>query len=357
MATRVEIDRVIAELTGLETWLREQVLFMGIDPSLRMRLALELTPILTKLDSVRSACGQAADSYFGVEAEISRELREGHPPNIEKIATGFAGVGATLGLLIETPVTSTLVGVSNRVVPPNSIGELAKRLNLIAELGPAWIRIEKFREPATLVSAEAGYISPSTARYIVYIPGTQAWSPQTSKNPLDLTSNLSAISKTGFAGSERAVALAMEQAGIKPDSPVLLVGHSQGGLLAANISTRYAGSKVLTFGAPISQLSGRLSGSVLSVEHDGDLVPGLDFRPNPLETNWVTVRQKLAGADPLKQHEMAGYLRTALDIDEVEASGGLAKLRQEIADFAGDFRVEGQALDFEISRTKESAKP
>jgi len=64
------------------------------------------------------------------------------------------------------------------------------------------------------VSAAEGLISVHEARYVVYIPGTQEWGPKPGTNPFDLTSNLGAISKTGFAGSERAVALAMQQAGI-----------------------------------------------------------------------------------------------------------------------------------------------
>jgi pimeloyl-ACP methyl ester carboxylesterase len=184
---------------------------------------------------------------------------------------------------------------------------------------------------------------------VVYIPGTQRWAPKTGTNPFDLTSNLSAISKTGSAGSERAVALAMTQAGIGPDSKVLLVGHSQGGMVAANISTRFAGSKVLTFGSPLGQLTGKLAAPTLSVEHERDPVPKLDSRPNALAANWVTVRQEFAGADPIAQHEMAGYLATARDIDEKPvAETGLVRLRQEISGFAGE--NAGQAYFFELRR-------
>lgn len=358
IATTAEIDRVIAELHGLELWLRNQIELQAFvsEPMLHIRLAFELPPILEKLAVIRDSCGRAADSYFGAEASISKELRESQPPKIENIATGFAGIGALFGLLTETAVTANLVGMTNAVAAPNSIFQLASRLNDVSELGPGWIRIEKFREPATPVSAAEGYVLPQPARYVVYIPGTQDWGPKTGENPLDLTSDLSAISKTGFAGSERAVAAAMEQAGVKTDSAVLFVGHSQGGIIAANLATRFAGSKTLTFGAPIGQLSEKLKAPTISVEHDGDLVPGLDSRPNPLAPNWVTVRQKIAG-NPLEQHAMAGYLNTANEIDQSTENGGLARLRSEIANFAGDQQADGQALDFEIVRTRESAKP
>jgi pimeloyl-ACP methyl ester carboxylesterase len=231
---------------------------------------------------------------------------------------------------------------------------------LISESAPgldgdkAWIRIEKFLEPASPVGT-AAYDKPLLqARYVVYIPGTQSWGPKPGANPFDLTSNLSAISKTGFAGSERAVALAMTQAGINADSKVLLVGHSQGGMVAANISTRFAGSKVLTFGAPLGQLTDKIKAPTLSVEHNRDPVPKLDSRPNPLAANWVTVRQEIEGVDPITQHEMTGYQATAKAIDAFRAEPALQKLREEISGFAGD--EAGQAYIFELQRDELPAK-
>jgi hypothetical protein len=119
-------------------------------------------------------------------------------------------------------------------------------------------------------------------------------------------------------------------------------------MVAANISTRFAGSKVLTFGSPLGQLTGTLLAPTLAVEHERDPVPKLDSRPNPLATNWVTVRQEIAGLDPLAQHEMAGYLATALSIDEQPADEGLARTRNQIAGFAGE--SAGQAYFFEVRR-------
>jgi hypothetical protein len=352
VASRDEIGRVMSELNGIETWLRAQIELQDflVDPGPRLRLVLELPPILGRLAHIRDACALAADSYFGNEAELSRELRESPELPIKNIAAGFAGLGAALGVLTETEVSANLVAIENSIAPPDSIAGLAQRLRATAEVASGWVRIEKYREPASPVSAENGLVEPKPARYVVYIPGTQAWAPKTGANPLDLTSDLSAISKTGFAGSERAVALAMTQAGIGRDSAVLFVGHSQGGLVAANISTRYAGSKVLTFGAPIGQLGSALAAQTLSVEHKGDLIPRLDGKPNPYATNWVTVRQELPGVDPIAQHEMTGYQKTATEVDLAsgDSNAGLSRIRQEIVTFAG--ASQGQALYFELER-------
>ena len=365
VATRGEIDRVIAELNGLEAWLRAQIELQdfAIYPVLRVRLALELPTILEKLTRIRDACGHAADSYFGAETEISRELREGAQLPVAQLAAGITAAGGLVGILQETKVSANLVGVASSIEPPGSIGALAGRLMgeysgglAGSAANSAWLRIEKFREPASPVETAAGSIRVAEARYVVYIPGTQSWGPKSATNPFDLTSNLSAISKTGFAGSERAVLSAMQQAGIGPDARVLLVGHSQGGMIAANISTRFAGSKVLSFGAPLGQLAGELTAPTLAVEHARDPVPRLDARSNPLAANWVTVRHEFSGNNLLEQHEMAGYRQTAQSIDAQQANPGLAKLRSEISEFArgpsgrGDSSSGGQVYFFELKR-------
>jgi pimeloyl-ACP methyl ester carboxylesterase len=144
----------------------------------------------------------------------------------------------------------------------------------------------------------------------------------------------------------------MQKAGIGPDSKVLFVGHSQGGIIAANISTRYAGSKVLSFGSPLGQLGSQLKAETIAVEHVADLVPMLDGKPNPASANLVTVRQEIQGAWPGEQHEMAGYRKTAEAIDQAPAdsqpNSGFARIRREISDFAGT--SQGQALYFELER-------
>ena len=357
VATRGEIDRVVAELNGLEAWLRGQVELQdfAIDPGLRVRLAIELPPILEKLSRIRDACGHAADSYFGAETEIARELRERPNLPIAELAGGLSAAGNTFGLLGETKVSANLVGVESSIAAPSTIATLADRLLKTGELasGPkgsdsGWLRIEKYREPASPVSAAQGLLSVAEARYVVYIPGTQSWGPKPGMNPLDLTSNLSAISKTGYAGSERAVTEAMKQAGIHQDSRVLLIGHSQGGLVAANISTRFAGSRVVTFGAPLGLLSDKLKSPTLAVEHPDDPVPKLDGRPNPLTANWVTVRQEFSAESPLAQHEMTSYRQTAIELDDGHGDAGFEKMRAELAGFAG--KTAGQAFYFELKR-------
>ena len=74
----------------------------------------------------------------------------------------------------------------------------------------------------------------------------------------------------------------MRDAGIGSDEPVLLVGHSQGGIEAAWIashSSEFSVTQVVTAGSPIAVLGDYPAGTqVLSLEHHGDVVPLLDGR-------------------------------------------------------------------------------
>ena len=92
---------------------------------------------------------------------------------------------------------------------------------------------------------------------------------------------------------------AMTQAGIAADEPVLIVGHSQGGMEAVAIAAGESGftvTDVVTAGSPTAQVGQLPDGlNVLSIEQHGDLVPLLDGEPNPPSVEQTTV---LVDADP-----------------------------------------------------------
>ncbi|WP_028050726.1 hypothetical protein [Cellulomonas sp. URHD0024] len=135
-----------------------------------------------------------------------------------------------------------------------------------------------------------------TVTHIVQIPGTEEWSGERGANPFDLTSNLQLM-----AGHDtlvaREVAAAMDAAGIRPGEPVMLTGHSQGGIIAASLAAdpafraRYDVEAVVTGGSPIARFDIPPSVSVLALEHNQDVVPMLDGHENPDRPNVVTVNR------------------------------------------------------------------
>lgn len=121
-----------------------------------------------------------------------------------------------------------------------------------------------------------------TPAYVVSIPGTETWSPAAGATGRDLTANLELVAGNPTAAAH-SVQLAMQQANIPAGAPVMLVGHSQGGIIAATLASdpsfveRYGVTNVLTYGAPIDHVAIDPSVRVLQVQHGFDVVPRLDL--------------------------------------------------------------------------------
>ncbi|MDI2034854.1 hypothetical protein [Paenarthrobacter nitroguajacolicus] len=118
--------------------------------------------------------------------------------------------------------------------------------------------------------------------YIVSIPGTTRWMPDGAANPTDLTGNLE-LAGGNLSTAAEAVRLAMEKAGIPNDAPVMLSGHSQGGMIAtalasdSSFTNRFNVTNVVTFGSPVDSAPIPASIDVLALQHAGDPVPQVDL--------------------------------------------------------------------------------
>ncbi|MBC7442372.1 MAG: hypothetical protein H7311_07600 [Ramlibacter sp.] len=235
------------------------------------------------------------------------------------VATSAAGVRALarpLGLLRETPVSVVPVGVpgvaaqpaTRAAPPPGGFGDLTDRIPSVSTGSPQ-IRIERY----------AGADRPS---WVVYIGGTADWSPVAAEQPWDLTSNLSAVADQG-SGSYRAVVQAMRAAGVQPDDPVIPVGHSQGGLVAAQVaaSGEFNTVAVATFGAPNGQVTLPPGVVAVTVEHSDDLVPALGGTAGADDDRLVVRREVFAGRDvppdqALPAHALTAYRNTGRLMDD-----------------------------------------
>ena len=128
--------------------------------------------------------------------------------------------------------------------------------------------------------------NPRTA-YIVNVPGTDGLgefpgSITGSDNPFDNTSNLELQAGERSASME-AVEAAMREAGIPPGAPVLLNGHSQGGMVTSALlqdpafRERYNVTHMITEGSPNDSRQVPAGVNYLALEHTNDAVPKLDF--------------------------------------------------------------------------------
>jgi pimeloyl-ACP methyl ester carboxylesterase len=121
--------------------------------------------------------------------------------------------------------------------------------------------------------------------WVVDLPGTKQWQPLPGPRPglNDLASNLELMAGTPN-GRVAAVEQILREAGVAVHEPVLLVGHSQGGMVAMRAAQelhgRYAVSHVVTAGSPVGGMVPPPGVQVLALENRYDIVPLADGKDN-----------------------------------------------------------------------------
>ena len=228
-------------------------------------------------------------------------------------------------------------GLGTVVPPPGGIGELAGRVPTRDD--GSQVRIER-------------YGTTDDPRWIVYIGGTVDFGVVAGEQPADMTSNLhgiaddSALDALRLAGAEsgageRAVREAMREAGVGAGDPLLAVGHSGGGIIAA----RLAGDPELnavgavSLGGPVASAPTREGVGVLSIEHEEDVVPATGGAGHPSPDRITVSRSVLEPGREYEAvfpaHELTRYRETATMVDESEEAR-LASFRSLVVEVAGD---------------------
>lgn len=288
-------------------------------------------------DATAATSAQLTDAERGIESSMgdaSTGLVWLICQAIPFVVRGGTQLGTVLGghaALAETPVRVTPV-LEYESAPPQSTEELISRIPRSGENG-AQIRIERY-----------GLEHPV---YYVYLGGTMDAGLSATGEPWDMTSNVEAMAARD-AGSQRAAIEAMRQAGIEADDQVILVGHSQGGLVAARIaqSQQFRVTELVTVGAPIHKVDVPASTRVLAIEHREDVIPMLSgiAAAGTLATT-LTVRRSVAGiagapGDPLHAHNLSRYVETAREVDHTSDP----RLRQAVSNATepGRAAAEGQ---------------
>jgi len=157
--------------------------------------------------------------------------------------------------------------------------------------------------PDSVVSIEKYAGDGEKATWVVTVPGTQ---PGRLTTPFSMTSNFDLVQGED-ADSTAHVLEAMRQAGIPEDEEVVLVGHSQGGMVAMAVAAaatakgaggaggvpRYDVRHVLTAGAPVGRASlpATVRGTHVEIEQEG--VSQAEGADNPVGPDRVTVRADL----------------------------------------------------------------
>lgn len=181
-------------------------------------------------------------------------------------------------------------------VQPSSVEDLLAHLAVVAGLSQgASSPANGTIEIQTVTTADGQVV------HIVNLPGTDDLGtlPWTADDDVrDMGTNLDLVAGESD-DYQQGILEAMGAAGIGADEPVLIVGHSQGGMEAVALAageTGFTVTDVVTAGSPTAQVGPLPAGvNVLSIEQQGDLVPLLDGEPNPPSVEQTTV---VVDADP-----------------------------------------------------------
>ena len=175
--------------------------------------------------------------------------------------------------------------------------------------------------------------SGNSARYIVYIPGTDDMGPVPGNDETvrDMETNYQLIGGMDSAYG-RGITEAMREAGLS-GKDVTLVGHSQGGMVATSLSadpgfaSEFNVRHVITAGSPTAQVGDLPPGThAIHFENRGDAVPMLDGEDNPDQPNRTTVKFDEGSADTGDNHEIEHYANGAKAAD----ASGNGSIRDQI---------------------------
>ena len=263
-------------------------------------------------------------------ASVLRGLAPGwHGPDPDPVpdAAGLVVAGGAVGSLAvpslrRRPLEVTpRLGATTGPAPVDAAGVLSDVGALYPVSGgpPGTIGVERLDRP------------DGSRAWVVAIPGTQAVA---GSNPMDMQTNVRLMAGAANDGTDL-VERALAQAGVAPGEPVLLAGHSQGGMVAMALAgnaafiARYHVAAVLTAGSPVAAQSVPAAIPVLHLEHRQDLVPALDGRPEPALANRTTAVRDLAASsdpadraavhDPVEAHGIDTYVRTAAAVSATGA--------------------------------------
>jgi pimeloyl-ACP methyl ester carboxylesterase len=207
--------------------------------------------------------------------------------------------------------------------------------------------------------------------FIVYMPGSANLGSFWSNNPNGLLGLGDALYGDSTA-MKSGVAEALVAAGHTAGQPVVLAGHSQGGMHGANLAAdpafveRFSVRAVYTEGSPVgaTQLDPRVHG--LHVENLGDPVPALEGSDNPSNTQRVTITAPIEYPDALndsvfdpREHRLEEYGRAAEFIDSGTGSIAEETATSRLTDLlSGDDAAGRQVMtSFEVGQRAAAAPP
>lgn len=213
--------------------------------------------------------------------------------------------------------------------------------------------------PEGVISVQQLTHPDGTRAWVIEIPGTEDWGLN-DLNTMDGTTNGRVIAGLPDDVTD-AVLDAMRLSGIEPDEPVLLAGHSQGGMVAmsvaAAVGTSYSVRAVVTAGAPDIPKAVPPGVQVRHYRHAEDLVPHLDALPDQTGARVTVVTRELGisggPVDPsvVEAHSVRRYVQTAAAADrELAGSPGMRAFDAAAQEVLGPDGTTAVTRQFQATR-------
>ncbi len=305
-------------------------------------------------ERARGALERAAFAH----PEVTRGLIEHVLPGLVNGFMGVPpGVQIAFGELGPWPhdsmsLTTVLTAAAGRfgLLLPTAVSVERRPLGDPSGVSPATASDVFSRELATHRGRDNGRVrvdrvrgADGVERAVVYVPATTDWSPRPGKNGTDLTTNVQTVAGDDSVMRE-AVRQALDDAGFGHGSEVMLVGYSQGGIVAGSLAAdpafrkKYQVKALATAGSPISDFRIPQGTRVLSIEHRDDLVPNLDGNRNPDRSNWTTLtidRDAVPGESPGAAHAGENYRKSIAGLEET-GNRELSEFGDHTRGFRGD---------------------
>lgn len=245
-------------------------------------------------------------------------LRNAHPSG------GGAGITHLTGGAIPHGQPLPPMHAPREVTTPHAPSSLIERIGNLAES-------KEYGEFEILKHETSGAHGVERS-WSVIIRGTQEWTAGTT-NIQDMHTNFNAIA--GLESDQtQAIKAAMADMGIKPTEAVEFVGHSQGGIVAAQLASdteirkHYSVAAVLTAGAPTAGYNPDTSVGMLNLENTRDQVLALDGRENANRGNNLTVhfdgmplRLTTSDGQDVFAHDMSVYREAMAHFEEAPTTG------------------------------------
>ncbi|MBM7770737.1 hypothetical protein JOD54_000941 [Actinokineospora baliensis] len=291
----------------------------------------------------------AADILLNYDGDWQRWLVE-HPGMIDDVLGMTPGALSALGLPTDLATLTDLVAAAYpdgdpkltdlgidrdpiAVDPPSNLGELFNGLDH-RNGTDANIDIRRVVQP------------DGTVAYIVDVPGTKVWNLPGGDggSANDFGTNVDAIAGNPTVLQE-GIQEALRAAGVPKDAPLMLVGHSQGGIVAARsvdplLADGYNVTHVVTAGSPVGGITVDERVQMLSLENNGDIVPHLDAAENPASDNRTTVKFDHQTGTIGGNHAINGNYTDAARQLDTSTDPSVVRFRDSAGVFFGGTSVE-----------------